>query len=98
MLDGDRSSATSWATSTRTLPRNSASCIWRINVAADAQGKGVGRFAVQALRRRGARPRLQAGHRRLGAGEDGPEEFFKAVGFKVVGETPYGENLGALTL
>src|ERR1700712_4541132 len=25
------------------------SCIWRINVSADAQGRGVGRFAVHAL-------------------------------------------------
>ena len=32
------------------------------------------------------------------SGEAGPEEFFKAVGFDIVGETPYGENLGALTL
>src|SRR3982751_5710224 len=54
--------------------------IWRIDVAGNAQGKGVGRFAVQA------------------SGEGGPEKFFEAVGFKVVGETPYGEKLGALTL
>ena len=32
------------------------------------------------------------------SGEGGPEKFFEAVGFKVVGETPYGEKLGALAL
>jgi len=32
------------------------------------------------------------------SGEAGPEAFFKAVGFEIVGETPYGENLGALAL
>jgi diamine N-acetyltransferase len=32
------------------------------------------------------------------SGEGGPEKFFQAVGFTVVGETPYGENLGALDL
>ena len=30
--------------------------------------------------------------------EAGPGKFFEAVGFKVVGQTPYGENLGALRL
>jgi diamine N-acetyltransferase len=31
-------------------------------------------------------------------GEEGPEEFFLAVGFVVIGETQYGEHLGALDL
>ena len=31
-----------------------------------------------------------------GTGRGGPEEFFKAVGFEIVGQTPYGENVGAL--
>ena len=32
------------------------------------------------------------------SGEDGPEQFFRWIGFEVVGETQYGENIGALTL
>ena len=32
------------------------------------------------------------------SGDEGPEEFFKAVGFEIIGETPYGEKLGALKL
>lgn len=72
--------------------------LWRVHVEADAQGTGVGRFAVKALadeaRRRGFTQITVV----WGSGEAGPEKFFRAVGFEVVGETPYGENLGALTL
>ena len=74
------------------------SCIWRINVAADAQGAGVGRFAVHAL----AEEARSRGFHELTCiwepGEDGPEEFFLAVGFKVIGQTQYGEHYGALSL
>jgi len=72
--------------------------LWRINVDADAQGKGVGTFAVHALldeaRRRGV-DRLTVLWER---GEDGPEEFFLRVGFAPVGETPYGEVIGAISV
>jgi diamine N-acetyltransferase len=72
--------------------------LWRIEVADDAQGMGVGRFAVQAL---ALEARLRGFDRITvvwASGEDGPEEFFKAVGFEIVGQTPYGENLGALAI
>lgn len=72
--------------------------LWRINVDADAQGKGVGRFAVEALleeaRRRGVE-RLTVLWER---GEEGPEEFFLRIGFTPVGETEYGEVIGAIDL
>ena len=72
--------------------------LWRINVSADAQGTGVGRFAVAGL----ADEARSRGFDRLtvvwGSGEAGPEQFFKAVGFEIIGETPHGENLGALAL
>lgn len=74
------------------------SCVWRVTVAADAQGSGVGRFAVLAL----AEEAKSRGFERLTAiwepGDDGPEEFFLRVGFTIVGQTRYGENLGALSL
>jgi diamine N-acetyltransferase len=74
------------------------SCIWRINVDADAQGHGVGRFAVLAL----ADEARSRGFDRLTVvwepGEDGPEDFFTRVGFEVIGETQYGEAIGALAL
>ena len=74
------------------------SCIWRINVSADAQGQGVGKFAVWAL----ADEARQRGFERLTviweSGEDGPEEFFLRIGFEIIGQTQYGENIGALKL
>ncbi|MBL3685760.1 GNAT family N-acetyltransferase [Leucobacter zeae] len=70
--------------------------LWRINVDADAQGSGVGTFAVAELieeaRRRGV-SRLTVLWER---GEDGPEAFFLRIGFSPVGETPYGEVIGAI--
>ena len=74
------------------------SCVWRVTVASDAQGQGVGKFAVWAL----AEEARSRGFERLTAiweeGEDGPEQFFLSVGFVVEGETQYGEKVGALTL
>jgi len=74
------------------------SCIWRINVSANAQGLGIGRFAVQAL----AEEARSRGFTELTViwepGEDSPEEFFLRIGFSLIGETQYGEKIGALTL
>ncbi len=74
------------------------SCIWRVTVAAEAQGMGVGKFAVLAL----ADEARQRGFGRITAlweaGEEGPEQFFLHTGFAVVGETQYGEKIGALEL
>jgi diamine N-acetyltransferase len=74
------------------------SCIWRVTVAADAQGTGVGRFAVWAL----AEEARSRGFDRLTAiweeGEEGPEQFFLHTGFTVVGETQYGEKIGVLNI
>lgn len=67
------------------------SVLWRINVDADDQGRGVGRFAIDKLleeaRRRG-KDHVDVIYE---AGEGGPEAFFQRVGFTPVGETEYGE-------
>jgi diamine N-acetyltransferase len=72
------------------------SCLWRINVAAEWQGKGVGRFAVQELLAEAQR----RGFNRITViwehGEMGPGEFFTRIGFSPVGETEYGEVIGAI--
>lgn len=74
------------------------SCLWRINVDADAQGKGVGKFAVHAL----AEEARARGFDRITViwepGELGPEAFFLRIGFSPIGETRYGETIGALSL
>lgn len=74
------------------------SCIWRVNVSGDAQGKGVGRFAVHGL----ADEARSRGLERLTVvyepGEGGPDDFFRAVGFDVVRDTQYGDHFAVLTL
>ncbi|WP_345801720.1 GNAT family N-acetyltransferase [Microbacterium sp. AZCO] len=74
------------------------SVLWRINVDADDQGRGVGRFAVEKLleeaRTRG-KDHVDVIYE---AGEGGPEAFFQRVGFTAVGETEYGEVIAELRL
>jgi diamine N-acetyltransferase len=72
--------------------------LWRVEVADGAQGMGVGRFAVKAFADEARTRGFDHVTVVWASGEDGPEEFFKAVGFRIVGQTPYGENLGALAL
>ena len=73
-------------------------CIWRINVDAEVQGKGVGRFLAQAL----AEEAKRRGFDRITVlwepGAEGPGEFFHRIGFQDVGETQYGDVIGALAL
>lgn len=74
------------------------SCIWRITVAASAQGKGVGRFAIEAL----AREAKSRGFTTLTVlwegGADGPGEFFHKLGFVEIGTSRFGETIGELSL
>lgn len=75
-----------------------ASILWRINVDADDQGRGIGTFAVDAL----ADEARKRGKSRLYViweeGELGPEAFFVRSGFQPIGQTQYGETIGALDL
>ncbi|MEX3107549.1 GNAT family N-acetyltransferase [Streptomyces sp. V2] len=61
--------------------------LWRLAIDAGEQGKGYGRYAVQAvaeeLRGRGVREMYVTWH----AGEHGPEEFYLGLGFRKNGET-----------
>jgi diamine N-acetyltransferase len=72
--------------------------LWRINVDAEGQGQGIGTFAVQAL----ADEARARGLNRINViwehGELGPEAFFLHSGFVPIGETQYGEVIGALDL
>jgi diamine N-acetyltransferase len=74
------------------------SCIWRITVAANQQGKGVGRFAVLAL----AEEAKSRGYSELTVlfdeGAAGPGEFFHKLGFVDIGYTRYGEVISELKL
>lgn len=72
--------------------------IWRLNIAAGQQGRGYGRFAVEAVcaeaRRRGERRLtvLWVPH------AHGPEDFYLRLGFRPTGEKIHGQILGALSL
>ncbi|GAA3582101.1 GNAT family N-acetyltransferase [Klugiella xanthotipulae] len=73
-------------------------CLWRINVDADAQGKGVGKFALAGLAAEARARNFDRLTVLWERGDDGPEEFFLRVGFTPIGETTYGEVIGALDL
>ncbi len=62
------------------------STLWRLNVAADAQGRGYGRFAVRAVAeeaRRQGRSELSVGYAK---GEASPEGFYLRLGFEPTGK------------
>ncbi|MFD6279232.1 GNAT family N-acetyltransferase [Streptomyces sp. NPDC060209] len=72
--------------------------LWRLAVAADEQGKGYGRFAVDAvceeiLRRGGKRVTVT-----WGEGEHGPEEFYLRLGFRKTGEMSEDQVVGEMDL
>lgn len=72
------------------------SCIWRINVDATAQGRGIGKFAVHALADEARQRGFDTVTVIWETGDDGPGEFFRRIGFVEIGETEYGEKIGAL--
>ncbi|MEU6990255.1 GNAT family N-acetyltransferase [Streptomyces sp. NPDC046465] len=72
--------------------------LWRLNIAADRQGRGYGRFAVRSvaaeIRRRGGTRLTVTWH----PGTDGPEAFYLGLGFRPTGETSGGQTVGVLEL
>ncbi|MGW6739858.1 GNAT family N-acetyltransferase [Streptomyces sp. NPDC055025] len=72
--------------------------LWRLNIAAGEQGRGYGRFAVESvageIRRRGGTRLTTTWH----PGEDGPEGFYLALGFRPTGELSGDEKVGELEL
>jgi diamine N-acetyltransferase len=99
VLDGDRVVGFIRGNFDASAPQEEfRSCIWRVNVAADVQGAGIGKFAVLAL----AEEARSRGFNKLYViwepGEEGPEEFFLRIGFTITGQTQYGENIGTLEI
>ncbi|MEU6810462.1 GNAT family N-acetyltransferase [Streptomyces sp. NPDC046831] len=70
--------------------------LWRLNIAAGEQGRGYGRFAVQAvaaeIRRRGGTRLTASWH----PGGDGPEGFYLGLGFRLTGEMSGDQRVGDL--
>lgn len=72
--------------------------LWRLNIAANQQGRGYGRFAVESLceevRRRG-QTRVTTTYE---PGDDGPEGFYLGLGFRPTGERSGGQTVALRTL
>ncbi len=72
--------------------------LWRLNIADGEQGRGYGRFAVEAvaqeIRRRGGEQLFVTWH----PGSDGPEGFYRGLGFELTGETSGDQTVGVLRL
>lgn len=73
-------------------------CIWRINVDADVQGKGVGRFAIDAVKDEARSRGFDHITVMWEPGTAGPGEFFHRIGFVDVGESAYGDVIGSLAV
>ena len=73
------------------------SVLWRINVDADTQRRGIGRFVVGELRKVAAEKGFDHVTVMYEAGEGGPERFFESVGFAPTGETDYGEVVAQIS-
>ena len=72
--------------------------LWRLNIAAEEQGRGYGRFAVEAvaaeIRRRGG-TRLFTTYE---PGDDGPAGFYAGLGFRPTGELAGQQTVAELDL
>lgn len=68
--------------------------VLRMHVAGTAQGQGVGTFAVQQVADEGKRRGFDSLYAVWEPGELGPTAFFTAIGFDVVGETEFGDQIG----
>lgn len=74
------------------------STILRMNVDADHQRQGIGAFAVNAVFDEARERGFQVVTAMWDDGDLGPGKFFTAMGFEIIGETPYGEVVGQRVL
>ncbi|MGM7670979.1 GNAT family N-acetyltransferase [Microbacterium sp. A93] len=74
------------------------SVLWRINVDANDQRRGLGRFAVAGLLAEARTRNMDRVVVIYEAGDGGPEAFFRRVGFTPVGETEYAEVIAEIRL
>lgn len=74
------------------------SVLWRINVDADDQRRGIGRFAIQALLEEARARGMDHVDVIYEIGDFGPQAFFEHVGFVPVAETQFGETVARIQL
>ncbi|HEY1178785.1 MAG TPA: GNAT family N-acetyltransferase [Phytomonospora sp.] len=72
--------------------------LWRLNIDAGVQANGYGRFAVEQvaaeIRRRGGKVMTVTYH----PGDDGPQGFYRRLGFRETGETSGDQTVAELAL
>lgn len=69
--------------------------VWRLNVADEAKGRGIGRFAVEQVASEARRRGIEKITVLWEPGPDGPEQFYLRLGFRKTGEL-FGEIVGEL--
>ncbi|GAA1040516.1 GNAT family N-acetyltransferase [Virgisporangium ochraceum] len=72
--------------------------VWRLNIAADRQGRGYGRFAVDGVLAEARRRGNSRATVLWVPGEGGPEDFYLKLGFRPTGEELDGQVVGAIDL
>ncbi|MEV4347433.1 GNAT family N-acetyltransferase [Actinoplanes sp. NPDC049596] len=79
-------------------PDDRRSGLWRLNIAAEEQGRGFGTYAVEAvcreIRARGGTRAYVTWEPRAG----GPEDFYLRLGFKLTGERSGDQRVGVREL
>ena len=71
-------------------------CIWRIFVDSDVQGQGVGSFLIYSFAEAAALAGIGQVTVIWEPGTLGPGAAFHRIGFTDIGQTSYGEIIGAL--
>jgi len=69
-----------------------------VSVDANAQGTGVGRFAIDAVKDEAKAQGFTLLTALWSGGEGGPGEFFRHLGFQETGVSEYGDTIGSLSL
>jgi len=72
--------------------------IWRLNIAADQQGNGYGRFAVQGVLDEARRRGQDRATVLWVPGPGGPEDFYRKLGFQPTGEQFHDQIVGEIKL
>ncbi|MFE1232924.1 GNAT family N-acetyltransferase [Streptomyces sp. NPDC059442] len=79
-------------------PDDRRSGLWRLNIAAGRQGRGYGRFAVDAVGEEIVRTGGDRMYVTWEPGEQGPGDFYLKLGFRTTGESAGGQTVGVLDL
>ncbi|MGW7332097.1 GNAT family N-acetyltransferase [Streptomyces sp. NPDC054840] len=79
-------------------PDDRRSGVWRLNIDARHQGKGYGRFAVQAVSEEIRARGIQHAYVSWDTGTNSPEPFYLGLGFRPTGELSGDQRVARLSL